>query len=158
MNERWKIDEEEWLKQLRAWKQDRAKKIYCLTEGFQTKFSLFVEYLKQKGSVDDEHILYFPEKFPFSSEWFHAFFDLVTQFLEDKYGTYAREDCEFPNKLFWMKCEDVILEFFIMWGQGTCELVRLAKEEEIPKDHIGTLEEFQQYLKNLSLNDFSHCT
>jgi hypothetical protein len=128
--------------------QEQFKKTKAMYEQRHTLFPLLFQHIKEKNAVDGESMCYFPENYPFSSGEFEALFSLMTDYLEEEHGHAVDEECDFENKSYFLRHEGVIVEFFIMWGQGTCTIVKFYEdEEEVPAELIGSHEQWVSFIE-----------
>lgn len=140
-----KLTDEQIEEFARMLENQEKKKVNLVVEALNELPSKLVRHIEEKGYVNNEHIAYFPEEHAFTGDEFDAFFDLATAFLGESVGEHVDEDCYFDNRLYWMKVEDKVLRFFIMWGQGTA--IQLTfEEEEISSDQMKNIEDFNTWL------------
>ncbi|MFF2532256.1 hypothetical protein ACFVS2_25435 [Brevibacillus sp. NPDC058079] len=86
---------------------------------------LLARYVKEHQFLDGDS----REFAELSSKEFHFLFDNVMDVAEELGKVGEDENAEFPNKMSFLKVNDVHLIFFIMWGQGTCTQVYVNQEE-----------------------------
>lgn len=128
--------------------EEQHQKIRTMYEQRHTLLPTIFEHLKEKGSIDGDDLAYFPDHYAFTSKEFQDFFSLVTDYLEEEHGYAVDEDCGFENKTFILRYEGVLLEFFIMWGQGTCTILKISEEqEECPVELIGSFDKWILYME-----------
>ena len=129
--------------------KEEETKIVSMYEKREALLPLLVKHLRElEPYIDGEDLAYSPEKYSFSSTDFHHFFSLVTEYLEEDHGYAVDEECDFENKTYFLRYDGLLLEFFIMWGQGTCTIMKLVEEDsEIPADFIGSFEGWKRYME-----------
>ena len=112
--------------------------------------------LKNKKTIDDEDILYFPEEYDFNSSDFNHMFSLMEEYFEETIDSVTDENNYFPNYSYYFKYKDSIIELFTMIGQGTARIMKILDENEVNEliknnlsDCIGDFDEFVKYIESL---------
>lgn len=108
-----------------------------------------LKIIQEKGYIDGEGINYFPEEYPFTSEEFSTFFDSVTGCMDSEHGYLCDNDNPFEHKKHYMQCGNTILEFFIMYGQGTATSINMVENRNsIEPRLIGNVEQWVKYVED----------
>ncbi|WPS85579.1 hypothetical protein SMD22_00535 (plasmid) [Brevibacillus halotolerans] len=93
-----------------------------------TSIDLLVQQIKKHRFLDSDS-LDETDSHGIKSQEFHFLFDNVMDVAEELGKDTKEMDNDFQNKLCFLKCKDVRLIFFIMWGQGTCTQVYVNDDD-----------------------------
>lgn len=105
------------------------------------------KHLKEKGTIDGEDLLYFPEKYCFTIDEFYRFFNISVDYLQTKHEGIIHKDIFFENRNYYLNYRGEIVKFFIMYGQGTANILSLAETNEVEGIDVGTYDGWVKYVE-----------
>lgn len=103
------------------------------------------KYIKSGKDVDNESILYNPEEYPISSDEFYMLTtNLRNSIPEDEW--FVDEENFFPNESLLFTYEEIMIELFYMYGQGTAVVMKKA-DDKFPSENIFKYEDMNPYIE-----------
>lgn len=95
------------------------KKNQFKAEKFDDVLENMYQYLLQESHIDDEGLLYFPERFPFTSEDFTLAFEILMEYAMEHEQIWSEEDNPFHHVICQFQYKEAFLTLRTMHGQGT---------------------------------------
>lgn len=123
--------------------QKELKKMIFIASRQDEVMKLIYKKLKTKKLIDNEDIMYFPEKFKFTYEEFQWLFDNILEYATNNDLANEDEDNPFPNAYVCLKYKRTKILLRIMWGQGCSMQMRTDLPLYWLKGNPFTYEEFK---------------
>lgn len=98
-------------------------------EKLESTIEKLIPYLQVNTGMDDDFLLYHPEKSPISMEEFNLTYEILQAYAEemDRFG--EEEDNPFENKLSFVRFGEYRLILRTMYGQGCSQQILSADKD-----------------------------
>lgn len=107
------------------------------------------EILEKDGYLDDENLLYFPEKYSVTGEEYHALFESMTNYAEEDHF-YCDEENPFSNESVYYDYNGDVIELFTMSGQGTITSFSKMGKDDIKETGIDKIVVFDDFINSVN--------
>lgn len=105
------------------------------------------QYLRREKRINQEDIQYSPENYPFTLREFCLFFDNLANYAQIVQKESENEKIIFENNRYFLRLKDLLVEMYIVWGQGTMMGMTLLEEKSWQESLSFSYEDYKKSLE-----------